>query len=127
MADDEFSMLAGRVLRIIVNPGERIAENCDRFLEGHAVLLEVLRGLSRIPGELQAHSILPGDSREADPDECRAGVGLQQHIPAAARRSSPFLRRSINAKQNCERLTACRSAGARPSHTSSAMCNVALL
>ena len=56
MAYDEFAVLTDRMFRIVMDPSKRITENRDGFLEGDAMLLEVLRGFATIPRKLHGRS-----------------------------------------------------------------------
>jgi hypothetical protein len=41
MPDDDLAMLVLRMVKIVVNSGERIRENGNGFLEGDAMILEI--------------------------------------------------------------------------------------
>jgi len=57
MAYDDLAALPDGVIRIVVNPGERIAENGQRFLECDAVLSQIRSSFLRIPLKLHGRSV----------------------------------------------------------------------
>src|SRR5689334_18255394 len=116
MAHDELSPLTDRMFWIVMDPRECITENCSRLLEGHAVLPQVLRGLPRIPREMQALRILHAKHMQSGNDAFRsAAIGRSAGTPSGLAELNTLARprriahrsyaREICLKLDCVRLT----------------------
>jgi len=55
ITDDDLSALSCRVVRVVVDASQRIAEHRECFLELHTMLSKVRRRLRRVPRKLHRH------------------------------------------------------------------------